>query len=204
MNALLLPIVLGLLLVSKRAPCRAALRMHGCPRRLIATTVLCLLSWASAASTLRAGATLLDLGRASLPVGIVLACRSPSLSFVVDSFEEEPPFLEDPGVKYARARIANEFRGDIEARALSRCSRCGPTAAAQAMWRWSGSRVRCTAGRGNFALLHVGTMAGESQWARWPVVPGSGTGELARIAGEARIEIGAEGDHQLHLDYEFS
>ena len=47
-------------------------------------------------------------------------------------------------------------------------------------------------------------MAGESQWARWPVVPGSGTGELARIAGEARIEIGAEGEHQLHLDYEIS
>jgi hypothetical protein len=35
-------------------------------------------------------------------------------------------------------------------------------------------------------------------------VPGSGTGELVRIAGEARIEIGAEGEHEFHLDYEIS
>jgi hypothetical protein len=45
-------------------------------------------------------------------------------------------------------------------------------------------------------------MAGESQWARWPVVAGSGTGDLARISGEGRIEIAADGAHQLHLDYE--
>jgi hypothetical protein len=47
-------------------------------------------------------------------------------------------------------------------------------------------------------------MAGENQWARWPIVTGSGTGELARITGEGRIEISAEGEHQLHLDYELS
>jgi len=37
-------------------------------------------------------------------------------SFVLESFDEEPPFLEDPGVQYARIRIAKTFRGDIEAR----------------------------------------------------------------------------------------
>ena len=57
---------------------------------------------------------------------------------------------------------------------------------------------------GSFAVLHMGTMAGESQWARWPVVPGSGTGDLARIAGEGRIEIAPDGTHQLHLDYQLS
>jgi hypothetical protein len=57
---------------------------------------------------------------------------------------------------------------------------------------------------GSFAVLHAGTMAGETQWVRWPVVPGSGTGDLARITGEARIEIAPDGTHQIHLDYEIA
>jgi len=34
------------------------------------------------------------------------------------------------------------------------------------------------------------------------VHPGSGTGELAGIRGEAQIEIAPDGAHTLHLDYE--
>ncbi len=137
-------------------------------------------------------------------VGSVLRMPIAVSVFVLDSFEEEPPFLEDPGVQYSRIQIGKTFRGDIEAKStvemLSVRADSG-SAGYVAVERLSGT-VHGHAG--SFALLHVGTMAGESQWARWPVVPGSGTGELARIAGEARIEIGAEGEHQLHLDYEIS
>jgi hypothetical protein len=45
-------------------------------------------------------------------------------------------------------------------------------------------------------------MAGNEQLARWPVVPGSGTGDLRTIRGEGRIDIDAEGRHTLTLDYE--
>ncbi len=125
-------------------------------------------------------------------------------SFVVDSFDEEPPFLEDPGVSYARIKIAKSFQGDIQAHStvemLSVRAENGG-AGYVALERISGS---VHGHEGTFALLHVGTMAGESQWARWPVVPGSGTGDLVRIAGEARIEIASDGTHQLHLDYELS
>jgi hypothetical protein len=125
-------------------------------------------------------------------------------SFVLDSFDEEPPFVEDPGVQYARVRIAKTFRGDIEAHStvemLSVRAENG-SAGYVAVERIAGS----VQGRsGSFALLHIGTMAGESQWARWPIVTGSGTGDLARITGEGRIEISAEGEHRLHLDYELS
>jgi hypothetical protein len=125
-------------------------------------------------------------------------------SFILDSFDEEPPFVEDPGVQYTRIRIAKTFRGDIEAQStvemLSVRAENGG-AGYVAVERISGS----VHGRsGSFAVLHAGTMAGESQWARWPVVPGSGTGELARISGEGRIEIAHDGTHQLHLDYELS
>jgi hypothetical protein len=123
-------------------------------------------------------------------------------SFVLDSFDEEPPFVEDPGVNYTRIKITKSFRGDIEAQStvemLSvRAENRG--AGYVAVERLSGS-VHGHAG--SFALLHVGTMAGEIQWARWPIVPGSGTGGLARIAGEGRVEIAPDGSHQLHLDYE--
>jgi hypothetical protein len=56
--------------------------------------------------------------------------------------------------------------------------------------------------RGTFALLHLGSMVGETPWAKWPISPGSGTGELKGISGEARIEIDESGAHTLLLDYE--
>ncbi|MGA3215889.1 MAG: DUF3224 domain-containing protein [Acidimicrobiales bacterium] len=123
-------------------------------------------------------------------------------SFVLDSFDEEAPYADDGGVRYSRIRIAKTFRGDVEAQStvemLSVRAENGG-ASYVAVERISGT----VHGRpGSFALLHIGTMAGESQWARWPVAPGSGTGELARISGEGRIEISPEGEHQLHLDYE--
>jgi hypothetical protein len=125
-------------------------------------------------------------------------------TFVLEAFEEETPYLEDLGVQYSRIKIVKTFQGDIEAKSsVEMLSVRGQSASAGyvAVERISGT----VHGRpGSFALLHVGTMAGETQWARWPVVPGSGTGELVRITGEARIEIGAEGEHQLHLDYEIS
>lgn len=124
--------------------------------------------------------------------------------FVLDSYEEDPPYEEDSGVNYARMRIRKTFRGDIEAQStlemLSVRAENG-SAGYVAVERIAGS----VHGRsGSFAVLHAGTMAGESQWARWPVVAGSGTGELARIEGEGRIEIAHDGSHQFHLDYELS
>jgi hypothetical protein len=125
-------------------------------------------------------------------------------TFVLDSFDEEAPYAEDPGVSYARIRIGKTFRGDIEAHStvemLSvRAENRG--AGYVAVERISGSVHNHF---GTFALLHAGTMAGETQWARWPVVPGSGTADLVRIAGEGRIEIGPDGAHELHLDYELT
>ena len=112
--------------------------------------------------------------------------------------------MEDPGVQYSRIRIAKTFEGDLEGRSsvemLSVHADNGG-AGYVAVERIAGSLH----GRsGSFAVLHVGTMAGELQWARWPVVTGSGTGDLARISGEGRIEITTEGAHELHLDYELS
>jgi hypothetical protein len=123
-------------------------------------------------------------------------------TFVLDSFDEEPPFIEDSDVSYARIKIVKSFRGDIEAEStvemLSVRAENGG-AGYVAVERVSGT---VHGHGGSFALLHVGTMTVESQWAKWPIVPGSGTGGLVRIAGEGRVEISPDGSHQLHLDYE--
>lgn len=139
-----------------------------------------------------------------MPLGSVPCVPIAVSSFVLESFEEDPPFLEDPGVLYSRIHIKKTFRGDIEATSIVELLSVRAEAAAAgyvAVERISGS---VHGHLGSFAVLHAGTMAGETQWARWPIVPASGTGDLARIAGEGRIEISAEGTHEFHLDYELA
>ncbi|MGA8679701.1 MAG: DUF3224 domain-containing protein [Acidimicrobiales bacterium] len=125
-------------------------------------------------------------------------------AFTLDSFEAEPPFHEDSGVQYGRTRITKTFTGDIEATStvemLSVRAEAGG-AGYVALERVSG---RVDGKVGGFALLHVGTMTAAGSWAKWPIAPGSGTGELAGISGEGRIEIGSDGAHTLFLDYDLA
>ena len=50
--------------------------------------------------------------------------------------------------------------------------------------------------------LHTATAVGEARSASWPLVAGSGTGELAGISGRISIDNLPEGGHVLTLDYE--
>jgi hypothetical protein len=124
--------------------------------------------------------------------------------FELDSFEEQPPYLQDQGVRYSHVQVKKTFSGDLEGRGEVQMLsvRAEPGGAGYvAVERIVGTLH----GRlGSFALLHIGTMQGNTPWARWPLVPGSGGGHLAGISGEARIEIDAEGAHTLYLDYELS
>ena len=54
---------------------------------------------------------------------------------------------------------------------------------------------------GSFVYLHTATMAGGTRSASWPVVAGSGTGELAGISGQVQIDLLPDGGHVLTLDY---
>ncbi|MGA8426739.1 MAG: DUF3224 domain-containing protein [Candidatus Dormiibacterota bacterium] len=124
--------------------------------------------------------------------------------FQLDSFEEQPPYARDEGVMYIRVQISKTFSGDLQAQGnvemLS--GRAEPGGAGYvAVERIVGT---LHGKRGSFALLHIGTMQQSTPWAKWPIVPGSGGGELAGISGEARIEIDATGAHTLYLDYELS
>ncbi|MCH9681868.1 MAG: DUF3224 domain-containing protein [Deltaproteobacteria bacterium] len=125
-----------------------------------------------------------------------------SSTFVLDAFEQADPYDEVDGVPLARAEIRKTFSGDIvgtgAVQMLSARSADGG-AGYVALERITGT----IGGRkGSFALLHIGTMSDGATWGRWPVVPGSGTGELAGLRGEGTIEIHGDGTHAFHLDIE--
>jgi hypothetical protein len=124
--------------------------------------------------------------------------------FQLDSFEEQPPYANDQGVRYTRVSISKTFSGDLVAQGKvemlsvrAEPGGAGYVAVERIVGRLHGKL-------GSFALLHIGTMQGATPWARWPVVPGSGGGELTGISGEARIEIDADGAHTLYLEYQVS
>jgi len=121
--------------------------------------------------------------------------------FDLESFDQEPPYQEDSGVQYARSRIRKTFHGDVEATGTVEMLSAGSEdggAGYVALERIAGS----VHGReGSFAIVHIGTMTADDQWAKWPIVPGSGTADLRGITGEARIEIADDGSHTLYLDY---
>ena len=122
--------------------------------------------------------------------------------FTLDRFEPEQPFFEEPGIRYGRAHIDKTFGGDLEARSfveMLSVQSDGGGAGYVAVERIEGMLH----GRaGSFALLHLGTMTHDDQSMQLPIVPGSGTGELTGISGEARIEIAEDGAHTLFVDYE--
>jgi hypothetical protein len=122
--------------------------------------------------------------------------------FDIGRYEAADPYDDQDGVALSRAAIQKTFRGDIEGEStLEMLAAHGPGGPAGyvAIERVTGS----VHGRaGSFVLLHAGTMTAEGPWAVWPIVPGSGTGALAGIRGEGRIDMDADGAHTFTLDYE--
>ncbi|MGH7611098.1 MAG: DUF3224 domain-containing protein [Candidatus Dormibacteria bacterium] len=123
--------------------------------------------------------------------------------FTVDRFDSEPPYHQHGEWEFTRTQIAKSFSGDL--RATSQVEMLAARAEGQGAGYVA---VECVEGTlqgraGTFALLHMATQGQDGAKGRWLVVPGSGTGELSGLSGEARIEIDESGAHALVLDYQF-
>jgi hypothetical protein len=94
-------------------------------------------------------------------------------TFEIESWEEET-YDEREGAKLTRTRLAKTFHGDVEGESTAELLMAYATE--------EGSR-------------------GEAS-AAWSVVPGSGTGELRGLRGEARISNEPDGGHYFTLDYD--
>ena len=118
---------------------------------------------------------------------------------------EEASYDEREGTRLSRTLVTKVFRGGVEGE--SRADLLMAYGAEQGSAAYVGlERVVGTVhGRsGSFVLSHNATMERGEGKANLSVVPGSGTGELRGLRGEARISVGPDGGHSFELDYELA
>lgn len=122
-------------------------------------------------------------------------------TFVVKMSPQKPDNKEAESANLGRMSIDKQFRGDLEGTSKGEMLSAGPDA------KGSGAYValeRVTGtldGRsGTFVLQHKGTMTRGVPEMSVTLVPDSGTGELAGIAGLMTIKI-EEGKHFYDFEY---
>ena len=105
------------------------------------------------------------------------------------------------GAPMGRLSIDKQFHGDLEATSKGEMLSGGDpstgSAGYVALERASGTLHGL---RGTFILQHSGTMSPTAQHLTITVVPGSGTGALAELAGAMTIVI-AKGKHSYTFEY---
>jgi hypothetical protein len=122
-------------------------------------------------------------------------------SFDITDWDQQP-YDDQDGITLSRTRVGKRFRGEIEGESTAELlmAVAGDDAAAYVGLERVNGRVN---GReGSFVYLHTATAAAGVQSASWPVVDGTGTGELAGISGQIRIDNLPDGGHVFTLDYE--
>lgn len=112
-----------------------------------------------------------------------------------------PAYDQDEGAALGRMSIDKQFRGDLEGTSkgemLTAMTGVEGSAGYVAIERVSG---RLHGRSGTFVLQHSGTMTRGAPQLTITVVPDSGTGELAGLAGTMTIDI-ADGKHSYTLEY---
>ena len=108
------------------------------------------------------------------------------------------------GINLGRMSIDKKFDGDLDATSkgemLSAMTPVPGSAGYVAIEQVSGS---LSGRKGSFALLHFGTMTGDSSRLILEVVPDSGTGELAGLYGKMAIR-NEDGQHYYEFDFDFA
>ncbi len=100
-----------------------------------------------------------------------------------------------------RLTIDKQFEGDLDASSKGQMLAAGTKTKGSAGYVAIERVVGTLRGRsGSFALQHSGTMTRGAPQLSITVVPDSGTGQLAGVAGRVTIEI-AEGKHSYELEY---
>src|SRR5688500_13708003 len=142
------------------------------------------------------------------PVGTQCEEAAPMTTRATATFEitgwDETAYDEPAdGPKLSRATVTKRFRGGVEGESVAELLLCQ---AADGSAGYLGSeRVTGRVGdrAGSFVLQHGGTVAGDEQRPFGHVVPGSGTGELRGLRGEARFHHDEHGA-TLTLDYDLA
>jgi uncharacterized protein DUF3224 len=119
----------------------------------------------------------------------------------------QPLASEDAGEGATRGRLAidKQYRGDLEATSqgemLSAMTGTQGSAGYVAIEKVTGTLGGRT---GTFVLQHNATMTRGAPYLNIIVVPDSGTGELAGLAGTMKIVIAEGGKHFYEFEYELA
>ncbi len=126
--------------------------------------------------------------------------RTAKGSFTVETKPQGEPVVAE-GNMLGRLSLAKQFAGDLvatgEGQMLTALTAVKGSAGYVAIERVTGTLH----GRaGSFVFQHSGTMSEGAQQLSITVVPGSGTGALAGLAGTFRLSI-VDGAHSYEFDY---
>jgi hypothetical protein len=117
------------------------------------------------------------------------------------TLQPHPPYHTGDGVSIGRITIDKRFQGDLEGTSVVEMLSAGTAVKGSAAYVAIERVTGTLHGRaGGFLLQHSGTMAQGKAELTVTVVPDSGSGALAGIAGAMTIEI-TGGQHFYQLDY---
>ena len=123
-------------------------------------------------------------------------------TFKIVSWDEEPFDESEDGPKLTRAHIRRTFHGDLSGTG-NLMYLMAHIDSEDATFSGFEKVVGSLGGRtGSFALRHTGSYDGETATAKYEVVPGSGTGELAGLSGTGGFSAGHAVEHKMTLEYE--
>jgi hypothetical protein len=113
----------------------------------------------------------------------------------------QPPYDSAPGASIGRMSISKQFHGDLDGTGAVEMLAARTEVAGSAGYVAIERVTASLHGRaGTFVLQHSGTMNRGKSELKVSVVPDSGTGALAGLAGEMTIEI-VDGQHRYAFDY---
>lgn len=111
-----------------------------------------------------------------------------------------PPYNADEGAMLGRFSLDKQFHGGLQAASKGEMLSAGSAAGSGGYVAIERVTGRLDGREGSFVLQHSGTMDRGAPRLAISVVPGSGTGELAGLAGTMAIDI-AEGRHSYAFEY---
>ena len=124
-------------------------------------------------------------------------------TFEIETWDEKP-YDEREGTKLTRTHVTKMFHNDIEGTSTAELLMAYGTEEGSAAYVGFELIVGSIHGRsGSFILHHTATSSGGDGSASWTVAPGSGTGELRGLRGEAWISRDPDSGHTFTLDYDF-
>lgn len=132
--------------------------------------------------------------------------RCAESTFDVTRWDPAPADESGEGPALGAATVSKRYAGDLAGEGRARLLTCQVDPADRAAGAGYVASERISGvlhGReGSFVVQHWGLLGpGAAPRTGGHVVPGSGSGDLAGISGEMKIEVAPDGTHTLRLDY---